>query len=181
MSIHEIKKKIKECRNCALYTSGAGVPGEGEPCELMIVGEAPGAEEQTSGRPFVGRAGKLLRRLLEDEGISRFYITNVVKHRPPNNRRPLDTEIAACREHLEAEISAVKPRVIIALGSTAINYFTGEKQVGGTRVLRAGDVNYVLTYHPAAALRNPALKQDISNAIRIAKSLLKDSDRQKQP
>lgn len=172
MSLEELKKRIFECKKCALHVAGRGVPGEGPPAKLMIVGEAPGAEEQAIGRPFVGRAGRLLRELLKDEGVNVFYITNVVKHRPPNNRRPTEEEVLACKEYLEEEIAAVKPKVILALGSTAIGFFTGDKRVGGTRVVKKGEVYYVLTYHPAAVLRNPKLRDELVNAIKAAKEAL---------
>jgi DNA polymerase len=127
--------------------------------ELMLIGEAPGAQEDQLGQPFVGRSGRLLDKLLEEElGIDRYqcYITNVVKCRPPKNRNPLPDEIASCRGFLERQIDLVSPKVIVTLGNVATKTVLGRRE--GITALRGVEFSWrglsvVPTYHPAAALR----------------------------
>jgi len=135
--------------------------GEGDPdADLMVVGEGPGREEDLQGRPFVGRSGQLLDRLLaEESGLQRqeVYIANVVKCRPPGNRDPLPDEIEACRPYLDQQVALISPRVIITLGNFATRLLLDTSE-GITRLrgrafpFGAGTV-IVPTYHPAAALR----------------------------
>ncbi len=127
--------------------------------ELMLIGEAPGAQEDQLGQPFVGRSGRLLDKLLEEEvGIDRHqcYITNVVKCRPPNNRNPLPEEIASCRVFLERQVGLVSPKVIVTLGNVATKAILGRREgitaLRGVEFLWRG-ISVVPTYHPAAALR----------------------------
>jgi DNA polymerase len=127
--------------------------------ELMLIGEAPGGQEDQLGQPFVGRSGWLLDKLLEEElGIDRYqcYITNVVKCRPPKNRNPLPEEIASCRGFLERQIDLVSPKVIVTLGNVATRAILGRRE--GITTLRGMEfswrgISVVPTYHPAAALR----------------------------
>jgi DNA polymerase len=142
----------------------------------MLVGEAPGRVEDDTGRPFVGPAGRLLSALLESIGLprSRVYITNVVKCRPPNNREPSDEELRACAGYLLEQIRIVRPRTIVLLGRVAGRHvytiaglkWPGLRNARG-RVVRARiggvDVNLVATFHPAAALYNPALRKDLES------------------
>jgi len=136
---------------------------DGSPsAELMIVGEAPGAEEDIAGIPFVGRSGKLLDRLLGEElGLDRSacYIANVVKCRPPANRDPHPDEVSACRHFLEGQIELVAPKVVVTLGNfasrTLLDTTEGITRLRG-RVHRVGQMPVVPTYHPAAALRGGA-------------------------
>ena len=139
------------------------VPGEGDPnADIMIVGEAPGASEDKQGRPFVGRAGKLLDELLAAAGLERadVYITNVVKARPPGNRDPRADEVAHHMPWLEAQLALIKPRLVVPLGRHALAHFTdGAKisEVHGTEITERGRALFPL-YHPAAALHNQSLR-----------------------
>jgi uracil-DNA glycosylase family 4 len=136
--------------------------GEGDPrAELMVVGEGPGREEDLQGRPFVGRSGQLLDRLLREEaGLQRaeVYIANVVKCRPPHNRDPLPDEIDACRPYLDEQIALIRPRVVITLGNFATRLLLATSEGitrlrGRTFPFGSTDAVLVPTYHPAAALR----------------------------
>ena len=142
------------------------VPGEGNPdAEIMIVGEAPGASEDKQGRPFVGRAGKLLDELLAAAGLERsdVYITNVVKARPPGNRDPRADEVAHHMPWLEAQLALIQPSLVVPLGRHALAHFTdGAKisEVHGTEVTERGRTLFPL-YHPAAALHNQSLRETL--------------------
>ncbi len=176
MKLEKIYEEIKNCRRCELWKyAKQAVLGEGqENAKIMIVGEAPGAEEDKTGKPFVGRAGKLLRDTLNYNTLKEIYITNVVKHRPPNNRKPKKDEVEACSKFLLEEVEIMKPKVIIALGSTASKFLTGEEKIKiafekeyefmGTKV--------IVDYHPAAVLRNPRLYDKFEIKIKEAKALL---------
>lgn len=136
------------------------VPGEGSPeAEVMFVGEAPGANEDRLGRPFVGRAGMLLEELLAAAGLDRddVWITNVVKARPPNNRDPKAPEVAHCMPWLEAEVELIRPRVIVPLGRHALKHFAADARIADVHG-RLLDGRYFPLYHPAAAMYNQTLK-----------------------
>jgi len=149
---------FEPCETCTNF-----VPGEGsETAEVMLVGEAPGASEDKQGRPFVGRAGKLLDLLLAEAGLERaaVFITNVVKARPPGNRDPKPAEIAHHMPWLEAQLALIQPRLVVPLGRHALQHFApGAKitQVRGTLLLERGRALFPLL-HPAAALRNQDLR-----------------------
>ncbi len=170
---------IADCRQCELCrTRHRTVPGEGNPsAKLMLIGEGPGATEDETGRPFVGAAGELLSKILGSIGIAReaVYIANIVKCRPPQNRKPLPEEANACLPYLHRQIALVKPRVIIALGGTAAESLVGGKRSLGelrNRVHRYDGIPLVVTYHPAALLRNPNWKKPTWDDVRIARQLL---------
>jgi DNA polymerase len=139
------------------------VPGEGDPnAAIMIVGEAPGASEDKQGRPFVGRAGKLLDELLAEAGLERsdVYITNVVKARPPGNRDPRADEVAHHMPWLEAQLALIQPKLVVPLGRHALAHFSDAakiSEVHGTEVTERGRTLFPL-YHPAAALHNQSLR-----------------------
>lgn len=143
----------------------------------MCVGEGPGESEDLSGRPFVGRAGDLLNKMLEAINVPRAesFIANVVKCRPPKNRVPLPDERAACLPYLHRQIALVKPKVLLALGGTAAEAMLGvKKSLGGLR-LQVHDWNgipLIVTYHPAALLRNPDWKRPAWDDLRIVRQLL---------
>jgi uracil-DNA glycosylase len=129
---------------------------------VMLVGEAPGASEDEQGRPFVGRAGRLLDEVLAEAGLERrqVYITNVVKARPPGNRDPRVGEVAHCLPWLEAELALIQPRLVVPLGRHALAHFAGQRniaQLHGRTVTVRGRTLFPL-YHPAAALRSTALR-----------------------
>jgi uracil-DNA glycosylase family 4 len=157
-SLHEQIRNCQACRLC--HGTTHAVPGEGPAdAALMFVGEAPGFHEDQQGRPFVGAAGQFLEQLLASINMRRqdVYITNVVKHRPPNNRDPQDDEIAACRGFLDQQIALIKPKMIVTLGRFSMQLaYTG---VSISRVhaqpKKIGDVVYFPMFHPAAALHQP--------------------------
>jgi uracil-DNA glycosylase family 4 len=157
---------VSGCRRCRLCEGrqktvfGAGNPHAG----LMFIGEGPGAEEDRQGLPFVGRAGELLTRIIEAIGMTRaeVYIANIVKCRPPGNRDPQPDEVAACRSYLERQIALIRPRLIVALGRIAAQTLLGnDLPIGRMRGqwFQVMGVPVMVTYHPAALLRNPALKR----------------------
>jgi uracil-DNA glycosylase len=168
----ELFKAVSKCTKCPLYeTRTKAVFGAGNAdADLMFVGEAPGAEEDRQGLPFVGRAGGLLNELLVEIGLSReeVFICNVLKSRPPNNRDPMPEEIAACEPYLWDQVRLIEPRVVCTLGNFATKLLTGS-QTGITRVrgvpqthqLGGRTVNLLPLFHPAAALRTPAVKEQL--------------------
>jgi uracil-DNA glycosylase family 4 len=171
-SIEEIAAAVRSCTRCGLAgTRINAVPGEGSDSpSILFIGEGPGANEDEQGRPFVGRAGKLLDELLGVVPLLRsdVYITNVVKCRPPGNRDPLPEEVRACWPYLEAQISLLKPHVIATLGRHAMNRFLPNARIsdqhGRATVWR--DIVIFPLYHPAAALRSTTLRQTLENDIR---------------
>jgi uracil-DNA glycosylase len=161
--MEQIHNNVKSCKKCRLYQGAKqGVPGEGNiDTELAFVGEAPGAVEDETGRPFVGRAGKLLETLLKEIGYKRedVWIGNIIKHRPPGNRDPLPDEIKACEPYLEMQLKIIKPKLIVTLGRFAMNYFYSDGKITRDRgqLIKAGNYNIYPVYHPAAALRNGSM------------------------
>ena len=143
----------------------------------MIIGEAPGADEDRQGEPFVGRAGQLLNEMLQAVGQSRdsVFIANMLKCRPPNNRDPKPAEAAACRDYLEQQIAKVQPKIILAVGRIAAQNLLGCDDPVGRMRGRPHELNgipLVVTYHPAYLLRSPSQKQkswsDLCLAARLA-------------
>jgi uracil-DNA glycosylase family 4 len=178
-SLDAVAERIRTTHCCGLCEHRTNaVPGEGNPrAGLMFVGEGPGATEDATGRPFVGQAGKLLDDIIEAIGLKRgdVYITNVVKCRPPQNRKPLPDEIAACMPYLRRQVALLKPKVIVALGGTAGEaMLEARKSLGELRgkVHSFGGTPLVVTYHPAALLRNPNWKKPTWDDVRIARQLL---------
>ena len=168
--------KVNQCDKCPELARGRGqiVNGEGPlNAPLMIIGEAPGREEDYNGRPFVGRSGKLLSATLAKLGIKRedVYITNVVKCRPPYNRKPFSQEIDRCLPNLLKEIASITPRVIITLGLSATNAIINPGMTMGEingQVFELGDAVVVPVYHPSAVLRNPNLRESFERALKVA-------------
>lgn len=164
------------CRLCEARTHT--VPGEGpDTARLVCVGEGPGRTEDETGRPFVGQAGELLTKILAAIGLARnqVYICNVVKCRPPQNRTPLYDEIATCVPYLFRQIEILAPRVILAMGNTAAQTLLDTKQSLGAmrgKVHRFRGIPLIVTYHPAALLRNPNWKKPTWDDVRIAHRLL---------
>ena len=162
-----LQKQVEDCHNCSLAKSRTQtVFGTGnEQADLMLIGEAPGAEEDRQGRPFVGKAGRLLDAMLYAIGFDRkqVFICNVLKCRPPNNRDPKSEEVEACSLFLTAQIDIVKPKVILALGRFAAHRLLHTeapvyKMRETSNVLPGTDIPVVVTYHPASLLRNPEQK-----------------------
>jgi len=159
--LHALEEKVLSCRLCPLAaTRKLAVPGEGSyDSRLMFVGEAPGADEDVQGRPFVGRAGQLLTKIIEAMGFRRdeVYITNIVKCRPPDNRTPLHPEIQSCRGYLLVQIEAIAPKIIVTLGKVATNFFlpsaAGMSALRGT-FHRHGEILVMPTFHPSYLIRN---------------------------
>jgi DNA polymerase len=165
-------REVSECTRCPLHAGRTrAVFGAGNAnADLMFIGEAPGAEEDRQGVPFVGRAGQLLNRMLEQIGMKRedAFIANILKSRPPGNRDPLPEEIEACWPYLERQIQLIEPRVIATLGNFATKKITGS-QTGITRVRGTPQVHVIAgrtvfvfpLLHPAAALRTPSLVETL--------------------
>lgn len=167
-----VAEEVRGCTLCKLYkTANKGVPGEGPAdAKILFIGEAPGFNEDRQGRPFVGAAGQFLEELLALAGLRRedVFITNVVKHRPPNNRDPESDEIAACALYLERQIAALNPSVIVTLGRFSMaKWFPGERitRIHG-QPKRVGKRLIVPMMHPAAALHQPQNRQLIEDDFR---------------
>jgi DNA polymerase len=178
-TLEQVAERVAACTRCGLaHTRTRTVPGEGAPrARLMLVGEGPGANEDATGRPFVGAAGQLLDRILEAIETPRetVFIANIVKCRPPQNRKPLPDEMAACLPYLRRQIALVQPAVLVALGGTATEGLLGVKKGLGElrgKVHRWNGIPLIVTYHPAALLRNPNWKKPTWDDIRIARQLL---------
>ena len=172
--LEEYKREIENCKKCQLGNDRKNfVFGDGNAnADIMFVGEAPGATEDETGITFVGRAGKLLDKLLMDINLSRddVFIANVLKCRPPRNRDPLPDEIATCEPYLHKQISLIKPKVIIALGRIAgKTLIKKELSLGSMRgnTYKYQNVDLYVTYHPAAILRNPNWKESITSDFKM--------------
>ena len=174
----ELRQCVSDCTRCELAESRTKtVFGIGnQSADWMIIGEAPGAEEDRRGEPFVGRAGKMLDEMLRAIGQRRdsVFIANILKCRPPNNRDPKPAEAAKCREHLDRQIALVRPKIILAVGKIAAQNLTGSDDPVGRMRGRPHDLNgipMVVTYHPAYLLRSPSQKRkswsDLSLAVRL--------------
>ncbi len=170
-----IREDIGDCTRCKLHTGrNKLVFGDGDPnARLMFVGEGPGADEDASGLPFVGKGGQLLNNMIQAMGLKReqVYIANVVKCRPPANRTPEPDEAHTCSPFLFRQIDVVRPQVIVALGQTAVTYLTGEKRpLSGWRgvVHPLRGTKLIVTYHPAFLLRDPNQKKHAWADLQIA-------------
>lgn len=177
-TIDHLNNQICECQKCALgSTRTKFVFGVGNPnATLMFIGEAPGADEDTQGEPFVGRAGQLLTKIIEAIHFKRsdVYICNILKCRPPNNRKPTPEESELCKPYLKKQIELVKPKVIVCLGLTAAENLLGTKEAMGKlrgRVMEYEGVPVMITYHPAALLRNPNWKRPTWEDVQAVKKL----------
>jgi len=178
-SLAAVATLVKECQKCRLCETRTNtVPGEGaEDARLMVVGEGPGRTEDETGRPFVGQAGELLTKILAAIQLPReqVYICNIVKCRPPENRVPQFDEISSCLPYLWRQIGLVRPKVILAMGGTAAQSLLDAKQALGAmrnKVHRFRGIPVVVTYHPAALLRNPNWKKPTWDDVRFARRLL---------
>ena len=175
-----IRTDIGDCTRCKLHTLGRRqvVFGVGHPNEdLMFVGEAPGADEDVQGEPFVGRAGQLLTNIIEAIGLSRseVYIANVIKCRPPQNRNPEQDEVDTCEPFLFQQIDVIQPKVIVALGTFAaralLRTLDPISRLRG-RVFDYRGAKLIPTFHPAYLLRNPSSKREVWEDMKLVRSLL---------
>jgi len=182
-TLARVETEVRGCTRCGLAeTRTKAVPGAGTgKAGIVFVGEAPGASEDAKGEPFVGRAGELLGKMLAamnekqlipgvDVTREAVYITNVLKCRPPENRNPLPHEIEACSPYLVRQLRLLEPRVICCLGKFAAELLVGAKgTIGGMRgtIYRYGDAKLIVTYHPAACLRNPAYKRPVWEDLKL--------------
>lgn len=175
--LSKLEKAVETCKKCRLYKKATrAVPGHGNPkAKIVFVGEAPGFNEDQQGKPFVGRAGKLLDTMLAMIKLNRedVWIGNIIKHRPPENRDPMADEVRQCSAFLEEQLNIIKPQVIITLGRIALEYFVKEAKISeyhGIPISYKGRVFFPM-YHPAAALRNgninTALKEDFKKLLKV--------------
>ena len=176
--LNALHETIRGCKLCPLHTTRLNaVPGEGSyNAKLFFIGEAPGAREDQSGRPFVGRSGDLLTIMIESIGLTRdeVFITSVLKSRPPNNRTPAPSEIETCRPYVERQIELICPQVVVLLGGVAIASMVGPWSVSEShgKFFEAKGRIYFMTYHPAAALRFPKIKVLMAEDFKILSSEL---------
>jgi uracil-DNA glycosylase len=180
-----IRADIGDCTRCVLHTLGRKqvVFGVGNAnADLMFVGEAPGADEDVQGEPFVGRAGQLLTKIIEAIQLSRsdVYIANVIKCRPPGNRNPEPVEVATCQPFLFRQIDVIRPKVIVALGTfaaqTLLSTDTPISRLRGRVHEFRGGIKLVPTFHPAFLLRSPDRKRDVWEDMKIVRALLTEPD-----
>ena len=178
-----IREDIGDCTRCKLHAQGRTqiVFGVGNPdADLMFVGEAPGADEDIQGIPFVGRAGQLLTKIIEAIGLSRdqVYIANVIKCRPPGNRNPDPDEVETCEPFLFRQIDAIKPRVVVALGTFAAKALLKTQdpisRLRG-RIYDFRGAKLIPTFHPAFLLRSPERKRDVWEDMKKVRALLQDA------
>lgn len=176
--LSQVSKAVKTCHNCRLWRGAThAVPGEGSAtAKVMFVGEGPGYNEDKLGRPFVGRAGDVLDRLLVKYGLNRseVFIANVVKHRPPNNRAPMKDEVRACMPYLLQQIKIINPKIIVPLGRSALEIFIKDKTITDMHgnAYKAGDRIIFPLYHPAAALRSSGVMQTLDKDFRQLPGLI---------
>ena len=176
-----LNKLIKDCMNCRLGATRKNfVFGSGNHnADIMVIGEAPGADEDAQGLPFVGKAGQLLTKILESINLKRedVFICNIIKCRPPENRRPMSDEVAECLPYLLKQIELIKPMFILALGATAVESLMGIKgkmaDIRG-KLIDFHGVQTLVTYHPAALLYNNSLKRDVWEDVKFLKRLYDD-------
>jgi len=175
--LNDLYEQSKNCRKCRLADTRTNfVFGEGNPeAKIVVIGEAPGAEEDAQGRPFVGRSGKLLDKILEAIGFSRddVFICNIIKCRPPANRNPHADEISCCMPWLNAQLALLDPAVLLLLGKVAANTLLDNKQSMGNlrgKIIRWNGYDVIVTYHPAALLRNHNWKPQCWDDVRMLRS-----------
>jgi len=182
--LRKIKEEVLNCKKCSLYkTRICPVIGEGNhQAKIIFVGEAPGAQEDKTGRPFCGAAGKILDEVLESIGINRkeIYICNILKCRPPANRNPQKEEIESCVPYLERQIDIIKPKVICTLGNYSTAYIMEKyglkNEIQGISKIRAKvfkikDIKIIPLYHPAVATYNPNMKETLKEDFKILKRI----------
>ncbi len=179
-TMEKLRQTVEACHLCELSKSRQKVVfGEGnEQADILFVGEGPGATEDSTGRPFVGRAGEVLTKMIENVlhiPRSEVYIANIVKCRPPNNRVPTESEALTCRPFLQKQIALVQPKIIVTLGATAYRYLTNDEspisRVRGT-IIQGDGYKIIPTFHPSYLLRNPSAKKETLSDLLKVKALL---------
>ena len=176
-SLHVVAKCVTKCTKCDLHkTRKMAVAGKGaQNANIVLVGEAPGKNEDEKGEPFVGIAGQILDKALVSAGVSRddVYITNIVKCRPPQNRVPTMSEREACANYLEAELELVKPKIVCIMGNTAYASILGGSSITQNRgkIIIKNGTKYFLCIHPAAVIYNRSLKDVFTNDIKTLVNL----------
>jgi uracil-DNA glycosylase len=167
MALTELNAQIQTCRKCRLWQGAKNaVPGEGPlNAKVMFVGQNPGAEEDETGRPFVGRAGKFLNKVLAKNGLNReeLFVTNLVKHTSPKNRKPLPDEIAACAPYLLEQMKTIKPKLVVLMGAVA------------WQAPRVEGIAYIETVHPSAAMRFTKMRKKFEEDFEVLKNRLDGS------
>ena len=180
-NLKSLDEIIKKCKKCNLHkTRQNTVFGEGDPdSNIMIIGEAPGREEDEAGRPFIGRAGKLLNEFLKSIDLNRdsVFIANTIKCRPPENRDPETAEINACSNYLDQQINFIKPKVLVLLGKVAANRLLGEDMPMSELRLKKFfidkyDIPIIVFYHPAYILRSPSQKKKVWDDLQYLKGII---------
>jgi uracil-DNA glycosylase family 4 len=180
-NLASLDEVVKKCKKCNLHkTRKNTVFGEGDPgSNIMIIGEAPGREEDEIGRPFIGRAGKLLNEFLKSIGLNRdlVFIVNTIKCRPPENRDPETVEINACSDYLDQQINIIKPKVLVLLGKIAANRLLGEDIPMSELRLKKFfidkyDIPIIVFYHPAYILRSPSQKKKVWDDLQYLKGII---------
>ncbi|HVD35987.1 MAG TPA: uracil-DNA glycosylase [Nitrososphaeraceae archaeon] len=180
-SLEKVSFEVKGCPLCKLSkTRKNAVPGEGNHSgKILFVGEAPGKKEDEEGKPFVGQAGRILDEALSKAGIQRseVYITNVVKCRPPNNRRPEEDELSACSQYLERQIFLILPKIICILGGTAYFSLLGGHSIMANRgkIVEKDGKKFFLTVHPAAAIYDKSMLSTLENDLSSLASKIRDT------
>ncbi len=178
--LEKLKAQALQCHLCELSKHRTNmVFGEGDPqADIMFIGEGPGATEDKMGRPFVGRSGELLTKMIENVLLiprEAVYIANIVKCRPPNNRIPTPSEAHTCQPFLQKQIALIDPKIIITLGGTAYHYMTGDEtgitKIRGTLLQQEG-YTLIPTYHPSFLLRNPSAKKEVFEDLKKVKALM---------
>ena len=183
-TLDQLQRFMEKCHHCPLGETRTNlVFGAGNPhADVVFVGEAPGRQEDLQGVPFVGRAGQLLDRILESVDIERdsVYICNILKCRPPENRDPTSQETATCIPYLEQQLKLIKPKIIVALGRVAAQYLLNSSapinRLRG-KTFQRGPSSLIVMFHPAALLRNPNLKRDAWDDMKMLRKLLDDKEK----
>jgi uracil-DNA glycosylase family 4 len=165
-ALSALEARIRRCRKCRLWVAARNaVPGEGPAgAKVVLIGQNPGTEEDKTGRPFMGRSGKFLDTVLKYNGISResVFITNIVKHRTPGNRLPLKDEVSACKDYILEQMEFVRPRIIVLMGTLAWK-----------EAPRVWNTEYIMTFHPAAAMRFPKMREKFESDFELLKRRMK--------
>ena len=181
-SLEEIREEIGDCRRCKLWEGRTNIVfGVGNPkADLMFVGEAPGIDEDAQGIPFVGRAGRLLTKIIEAIDLKRdqVYIANILKCRPPDNRDPQADEVATCQGFLFKQIEVIQPKVIVALGKYAAQTLLDTQapisRIRGKFFDYRGGTLLIPTFHPSYLLRNPSAKREVWEDMKMVRTQLKE-------